>query len=98
MLAIRLPQDVEDRLGALAEATGRTKTYYAREAIVEYLDYMESEYLSEESERARITRQIEEGIRDADAGNFVSAEEMEARFAEIEEKLTRMIAERESKK
>jgi len=38
MLAIRLSEDIERRLEALAAATGRTKTFYAREAIVEYLD------------------------------------------------------------
>jgi RHH-type rel operon transcriptional repressor/antitoxin RelB len=48
MLAIRLPKDIEDRLGALATATGRTKTYYAREAIVEHLDDLEDIYLAEQ--------------------------------------------------
>ena len=38
MLAIRLPAEVESRLEALAHATGRTKTFYAREAILEHLD------------------------------------------------------------
>lgn len=47
MLAIRLPADLEARLEALARATGRTKTYYAREAIVEYLDDLEDLYLAE---------------------------------------------------
>ncbi len=46
MLAIRLPEDIERRLEALAEATGRTKTFYAREAILEYLDDMEDAYLA----------------------------------------------------
>jgi len=48
MLAIRLPADIERRLEALARATGRTKTYYAREAIVEYLDDLEDLYLAEQ--------------------------------------------------
>ncbi|HEY4601449.1 MAG TPA: TraY domain-containing protein [Cerasibacillus sp.] len=38
MLAIRLPDDIEARLTALANQTGRTKTYYAREAILAHLD------------------------------------------------------------
>lgn len=46
MLAIRLPKDVEDRLEALARQTGRTKTYYARQAILEYLDDLEDYYLA----------------------------------------------------
>lgn len=48
MLAIRLPSEIETRLEALAKATGRTKTFYAREAIIEYLDDLEDLYLSEQ--------------------------------------------------
>ena len=47
MLAIRLPEDIELRLGNLAKKTGRTKTFYAREAILEYLDDLEDLYLAE---------------------------------------------------
>lgn len=47
MLAIRLPADIESRLDALAAATGRTKTFYAREAILEHLDDLEDIYLAE---------------------------------------------------
>ena len=47
MLAIRLPEDIELRLGTLAAKTGRTKTFYAREAILEYLDDLEDLYLAE---------------------------------------------------
>lgn len=47
MLAIRLPAEIEDRLDALAKATGRTKTFYAREAILEYIDDLEDVYLAE---------------------------------------------------
>ncbi|MGH9506094.1 MAG: type II toxin-antitoxin system RelB family antitoxin [Terriglobales bacterium] len=47
MLAIRLPQSIEKRLERLARRTGRTKTYYAREAILEYLDDLEDLYLAE---------------------------------------------------
>ncbi len=49
MLAIRLPADIEARLEALAKATGRTKTYYAREAILEHLDDLEDIYLAEKT-------------------------------------------------
>jgi len=48
MLAIRLPAEVEARLEALAKATGRTKTFYAREAILEHLDDLEDLYLAEQ--------------------------------------------------
>ncbi len=48
MLAIRLPAEVENRLDALAQATGRTKTFYVREAILEHLDDLEDLYLAEQ--------------------------------------------------
>jgi len=47
MLAIRLPDEIDKRLAALAKATGRTKTFYAREAILEHLDDLEDIYLAE---------------------------------------------------
>lgn len=47
-LAIRLPEEIERRLDALARRTGRSKTYYAREAILEYLDDLEALYLADE--------------------------------------------------
>jgi RHH-type rel operon transcriptional repressor/antitoxin RelB len=47
MLAIRLPVEIEKRLGLLAKITGRTKTFYAREAILEHLDNLENIYLAE---------------------------------------------------
>lgn len=46
MLAIRLPEDVEKRLAELAAKTGRTKTFYAKEAILKYLDEIEDKYLA----------------------------------------------------
>jgi RHH-type rel operon transcriptional repressor/antitoxin RelB len=48
MLAIRLPKEIEARLEALAAATGRTKTFYAREAILEYIEDLEELYLAEQ--------------------------------------------------
>jgi RHH-type rel operon transcriptional repressor/antitoxin RelB len=47
MLALRLPEEIEIRLDALAKATGRTKSYYAREAILTHLEDMEDAYLAE---------------------------------------------------
>jgi RHH-type rel operon transcriptional repressor/antitoxin RelB len=47
MLALRLPADVEYRLEELAKRTGRTKSYYAREAIIEHLAELEELYLAE---------------------------------------------------
>ena len=48
MHAIRLPRDIEARLGRLARRTGRSKSHYAREAILEYLEDLEDYYLAEE--------------------------------------------------
>jgi RHH-type rel operon transcriptional repressor/antitoxin RelB len=54
MLAIRLPDTIEERLNNLAAETGRTKTALAREAIVEFIDDLEDYYLAEA--RARLNR------------------------------------------
>ena len=47
MLAVRLPPSIEKRLEKLARRTGRTKTFYVREAILEHLEDMEDLYLAE---------------------------------------------------
>lgn len=46
MLAIRLPDEIRNRLDNLAKITGRTKTFYAREAILTHLEDLEDYYLS----------------------------------------------------
>lgn len=38
MLTVRLTPELEARLEELAESTGRSKSYYARQAIEEFLD------------------------------------------------------------
>jgi RHH-type rel operon transcriptional repressor/antitoxin RelB len=48
MLAIRLSEETEARLEHLAQVTGRTKTFYAREAIERHLDDLEDIYLADE--------------------------------------------------
>jgi RHH-type transcriptional regulator, rel operon repressor / antitoxin RelB len=47
MLAIRLEPEIEKRLALLAKKTGRTKTFYAREAILEHLENLEDIYLAQ---------------------------------------------------
>ena len=47
MLSVRLPEDIEKRLDALAKATGRTKTYYVRAAVMAKLEDMEDIYMAE---------------------------------------------------
>ncbi len=56
MLAIRLPQSIEKRLTNLARRTGRTKTFYVREAILEHLEDLEDMYLAE-----RVLKRIRSG-------------------------------------
>lgn len=46
MLAIRISHNIEQRLQHLAQRTGRTKTYYAREALLRYIEDMEDEYIA----------------------------------------------------
>lgn len=66
MLAIRLPKDIEDRLDRLAKQTGRTKTFYAREAIVEHLEELEDVFLAEKRLREPVKRwtqdELEQGL------------------------------------
>jgi len=47
MRAVRLPPEIERRLEALAKATGRTKAFHVREAILEHLGDLEDLYLAE---------------------------------------------------
>jgi RHH-type transcriptional regulator, rel operon repressor / antitoxin RelB len=47
MLAIRLPASIEKRLARLAKVTGRTKTFYAREAILRHLEDLEDLHKAE---------------------------------------------------
>jgi RHH-type rel operon transcriptional repressor/antitoxin RelB len=70
MLAIRLPEELESRLETLAKRTGRTKTFYAREAIEQHLEDLEDRYLAE-----RVSKRIRAGKEQTS-----SLEEVEARL------------------
>lgn len=48
MIAIRLDTETESRLERLAKQTGRTKAFFAREAILEHLGDLEDVYLATE--------------------------------------------------
>lgn len=52
MLALRLPAEIEQWLEALARKTGRSKSYYAREAILRHIEDIEDYYLA----RRRLAR------------------------------------------
>lgn len=47
--AVRLPEATYERLQALAERTGRTATFYIREAIEEHLEDLEDAYLADQA-------------------------------------------------
>ena len=46
-ISIRLGDDIEERLDALAKRTGRTKSHYIREVLIERLEELEDLYLAE---------------------------------------------------
>lgn len=46
--AVRLPDELYERLNALAARTGRTATFYIREAVEEHLEELEDLYLAED--------------------------------------------------
>ena len=52
MLGIRLEPELEEKLESLAKETGRSKSYYAREAILRQLEDIEDYYLA----RRRLSR------------------------------------------
>ncbi len=56
MLVMRLRQSVEKRLESLAKRSGRTKTYYAREAILRLIEDFEDAHEAE-----RILRSVRAG-------------------------------------
>ena len=47
-VALRLPDEVAQRLQRLADRTGRSKTFYMIEAIREHLEDLEDLYLAEQ--------------------------------------------------
>jgi RHH-type rel operon transcriptional repressor/antitoxin RelB len=80
MLAIRLPAAIEKRLERLAKRTGRTKSFYAREAILEHLEDLEDVYAAERAldrfrkgkERAIPLEEIMKRQREAAGDNHVT--------------------------
>ncbi len=51
-ISIRLPEDLESRLENLAAKTGRSKTFYIREALLNHLEDLEDLYLAERELKA----------------------------------------------
>jgi predicted transcriptional regulator len=69
VLTVRVTDDMKDQMDVLAEATGRTRSWIAAEAIRQYMD-SESWQVGE----------IRNALAEADAGDFVEDEEMEQVF------------------
>jgi RHH-type rel operon transcriptional repressor/antitoxin RelB len=65
MLSLRLDPDIERRLDALAKRTGRTKSFYARELIVEHLEDLEDRYIAEARLEKRRTPLTSSQVRKA---------------------------------
>lgn len=66
-MSMRLPKELAMQLGNLAEATGRTKSFLAVQALQEFVE-RESWQVAE----------IKKALKEADAGDFASDEEMAA--------------------
>lgn len=49
MLAVRLDADLEARLDAVAKRTGRSKSHYVREALIDKIEELEDIALLEEA-------------------------------------------------
>ena len=50
-LSIRVPEEIDRRLADLARRTGRSRTFYIREAILDHLEDLEDTYLGEQALR-----------------------------------------------
>lgn len=67
---VRIPEALYGQIEELAQATARSKSFLAIEALKSYV----------ESESWQV-RDIQAGIEEADAGDFASQEEVAATFA-----------------
>lgn len=67
MMSFRMPDEMSETLAMLSKATGRSKSYLALSAMRDYL----------EREAWQIA-EIERAVNEADAGEFATAEEVQA--------------------
>ncbi len=66
-MTVRLEDDIKDRLDALAEATQRSKSFLAAEAIRSYVESNEWQI-----------GEIKAALKEADAGDFASDKDVTA--------------------
>lgn len=64
-MSVRIPDSLEQQLSYLAESTGRTKSWLAKQALQDYLE-KESWHIAE----------INKALKEADLGDFASNEEV----------------------
>ena len=66
-MSLRLPKELAAQLGELAQATGRSKSYLAVQALQDFIN-----------REAWQIAEIQQAIREADADDFATDEEMQA--------------------
>ncbi len=66
-MSMRLPKELATQLGNLAEATGRTKSFLAVQALQEFVE-----------REAWQVAEIKQALVEADAGEFATEEELAA--------------------
>ena len=69
-MTVEIPVQLKDRLEEIAKTTDASSAELALDAITSYIEVQEWQI-----------RQIEEGLREADAGDFAGDEEVAAVFA-----------------
>lgn len=74
MLTVRLPENIERRLDRLARATGRTKSFFVRDALLRYLDEVEDTLAAEET-LARVRDGKERVLSSEEVGKVLDAKE-----------------------
>lgn len=66
MLAVRIPKELEDQLEELAKTTKRSKSYYVREALEQYLedysDYLRAIAALEKSKKIYTLEEVEKRL------------------------------------
>ncbi|MDR2573773.1 MAG: hypothetical protein LBC94_05425 [Desulfovibrio sp.] len=66
-LSLRVPQNVIEQLGLLADATGKSRNFLAVQAMQDFIE-----------REAWQVQEIQEAIKEADAGDFATDEEVRA--------------------
>lgn len=74
MLTVRFPENIERRLDRLARATGRTKSFYMREALLRYLDEVE-DTLEAEKTLSSVREGREQVLSSEEVGKMLDGEE-----------------------